>query len=392
MIGKRITFCFYAFYPSNLSYCHLLSGLIDGALAEGYKVDVVTYSKKKEELRQIKERFNNYDVEFHFLRNFFKNKAIVYVYFSLRAFFWLLFHAKGSVVVPSTPPVLMGLSVALAKKLSGNRFQFIYHVQDIHPEISAISDGNHSTLLTKFLLSLDNFTLRTCDYMVTLSNDMADTIKLRCPMVSDKICVVNNFHVASSSHKSKNNNIEIELSNDTVNFVYAGNVGRYQNLESVVVGFCNEPFVRARLYILGDGERLHAVKDVVNKSNCGDKVVFLGKVDLVSAQHIVSQCDYGVVSLLPGVLKYAYPSKIISYLCGGIPLLAIIDTDSEVATLIRDCKLGVIADPASIKSISDSVNTAIKEKDKHDRKEISEIGIELFGKERLIHSFFECVK
>ena len=393
MTDERITFCFYEFYPTNLPYCHLLNGLIDGALEDGRSVEVITYSKDTAAIGMLDERFAGSDITFHLIRKPFSNKAIAYLYFSIACFFRLLLHARGLVVAPSTPPVFMGLAVALAKKLSGSRFRFVYHVQDIHPEISSIALGGRLGLLGRLFLCLDNLALRASDQIVTLSKDMATSLESRCPDIVGQICIVNNFHTElSSPQEYGRDEAKVEISPDNVNFVYAGNVGRYQNVESMVLGFCGVEDERIRLFILGEGDRLQAAKDIAVVNDRGRRVVFLGKVDSTTAQAIVSKCDYGIVSLLSRVLDYAYPSKIISYLCGGIPILAVVDENSEVGALIRERKLGFAADPMDGKALVRAVKSACQAKGLHNREEILEVGLELFDKDSAVRRFYDCVR
>ena len=44
--------------------------------------------------------------------------------------------------------------------------------------------------------------------------------------------------------------------------------------------------------------------------------------------------DLGVVSLRPGVISSAYPSKTMTYLRHGCPILAFVEPESELATMV----------------------------------------------------------
>jgi hypothetical protein len=56
--------------------------------------------------------------------------------------------------------------------------------------------------------------------------------------------------------------------------------------------------------------------------------------------------DVGIVSLHPGVIRNAYPSKTLSYLRNGLPVLALVETDSQLTQTLRAHGAGRSADPA----------------------------------------------
>ena len=82
-----------------------------------------------------------------------------------------------------------------------------------------------------------------------------------------------------------------------------------------------------------------------------DRVVFVPHGTLAEARLLIRDADYGVVSLTPGVIKFAYPSKCATYLSEGTPVLALVEPDSELAMDVKQRGFGVAVDPREPGSI-----------------------------------------
>lgn len=389
MIGNRVTFCFYEFYPSNIPYCHLLEYLVDYALNDGRKVEVVTYRKDPESESAMRRRFSS--VKFRLIKKPFSSKGLCYVYFALAIFFVLLRYGRGNIVIPTTPPIVMGLAASVAKLLTFSRFRMIYHVQDIHPEITQLANKQKKKLLMHLLKSLDTFTLLVADRVVTLSRDMAGALTSRNKKIENKIQIVNNFYtgdLSGASAESTKNVTQHDSARDSVTFVYAGNVGRYQNIDKLVRYFCYPFDFRAKLIVVGDGECLQRAKEVAAKYDKEKRISFTGRVSQSEAHQIIQKADYGVVSLLPGLLRYAYPSKAISYLSNGTPLFVFADEDTDLGETIIEKNLGIITNTDDSAEFSSVVNEACRVSVKYDRNNIRSIGRSIFGARESIRKFY----
>ena len=59
------------------------------------------------------------------------------------------------------------------------------------------------------------------------------------------------------------------------------------------------------------------------------------------ARALMREADLGLVSLVPGVIAYAYPSKTATYLSEGLPVLAAVEADSSLARDVEAWGVGV---------------------------------------------------
>lgn len=262
---------------------------------------------------------------------------------------------RYDVVMCSTaPPVVLAAGLSWAARVRGAHF--VYHCMDIHPEIGSISGEFRASGVFRLLRRIDLQTCRRSAAIVVLSGDMGEALLDRDRSLADRIHVINNFDLPEFAEGGGTFGPTIEAT-DRIRLVFAGNLGRFQGLESLVHALTeDDPLLdRLQLVLMGDG----AVKDQLQRTVASvsplhqQRFRFLEHGTPAAARALVRRCQWGVVSLTPGVVRYAYPSKTATYLSEGVPVLALVEPDSELARSIDDGRLGValpLDDPAAIAS------------------------------------------
>lgn len=244
------------------------------------------------------------------------------------------------VMAASTPPVLLAMLSSLVAKVKGA--SFVYHNQDIYPEV-AESAGLPAPVRT-VLRRLDTGTDERADRVVVLSEDMARTITGR-GVSRSSVAVINNFDPWTLAED--HSDTTYVPSDGAIRFVYAGNLGRFQNLEAVagvIASLANDE--RFRFDFIGDGPVRPWLERFVADHRLR-QVRFHGYLRPEAlAERLRREYDAGIVSLHPGVIRCAYPSKLMSYLRNGLPVLALVEQDSELVDVLTRYKAGWSADAA----------------------------------------------
>lgn len=287
---------------------------------------------------------------------------IVNVMYYCMALFFHVMRSRVDIVTAGTfPPVLAGWSASLAARLIGARF--IYHVQDIHPEVSVHSGGILGRGLPMRLLRwLDNQTLCRAHSIVTLSPDMAETLRSR-KLGDLPIHVMNNPPLDAEETIAPP--AELQKPVGTVRIIFAGNLGRFQNLPLLAEGIakCFDKHPELELMFLGDGVALPELK-----ARWGDhgQVRFVPFMQFAQAREIISGSDIGLVSLSPNLYRVAYPSKISTYLDLGLRILALVEPESHLAREIERNGTGAVphaatppAIAAALEALLAQFNTAV---------------------------------
>lgn len=252
------------------------------------------------------------------------------------------------VMCSTMPPVLLGAAVSWAARVRGALF--VYHCMDLHPEIGALSGEFARPLVRRLLLRIETATCRRAWRVVVLSEDMRRSVLERDPRLDARIVVLNNFELpAYPDEPDEPGEPEVPDSPlprdpDRVRVVFTGNLGRFQNLETITRAVLGDDPALAplELVLMGSGAaraqlaQLVAAAPVERRS----RVVLLPHGSPAQARALLRTADYGLVSLAPQVIRYAYPSKTATYLSEGLPLLVAVEPDSELAAMVASSGAG----------------------------------------------------
>ncbi|MFC2993569.1 glycosyltransferase family 4 protein [Halomonas tibetensis] len=265
------------------------------------------------------------------------------------AVIWRAVTRRPDVIMISTaPPVLGGAAAALAAKLTGARF--IYHCMDIHPEVGKVSGEFAHPLVYGALGRLDNWSCRQADPVVVLSHDMENTLRQRPGGERLAIKVLNNFSLPSENPLP--DELPFEWPDEIFRVLFAGNVGRFQGLDSVVeaMGMLKERD-DIEFVLMGEG----AAKEMLRHKarELGARVRFLGHQPVEVAKAAMRHADAGFVSLTAGVYRYAYPSKTMTYLEQECPLIVAIEPESELASDVMAGGYGHIVQVGDSKALAE---------------------------------------
>lgn len=312
------------------------------------------------------------------------------VYFPLSILFFVLFKGRFDVVMVSTaPPVVVGFSTALAVKIRGG--SFLYHCMDLHPEIGAISGEFKNPLVFKILRALDTFSCNVAKKVIVLSADMKKSIEQRPGFKKGNIIVLNNFSMPEHDVVMP---VDPGLLKKKGKFrlLFAGNLGRFQGLETFIDAIrllSHVPDIE--LTFLGEGNALSSLKQQAHDL---DSVTFFPHQSVSVAREIMRDADLGIVSLNKDIYKYAFPSKTMTYLAEGCPLLVSVEKESELVSFVDENDIGVCAEIGSPQSISTAVASVFQNKARHDvmKKAAKKLSETLFDEDVVLAQWSSLVR
>lgn len=289
--------------------------------------------------------------------------------FPFRAHRYSKAHFKGKhgfdlVWTATIPPVISGaMGLKTAKHFSA---KFLYHCQDLYPEIAVHMQMIRSNgLIHRMLTHFEKRTRKSADYVVSLSEDMKETIeKLAEP--SGQYETINNFLLEDFSQPIPTDvTIESDASlfesNDTINIVFAGNIGKFQGLEKIVKALISlgKEGHAIHLAFMGEGKALSSIKSIASGA---DNITFASHRPFDLALPLMADADYGLVSLEPDIYKFAYPSKTLTYLGLSVPLVVVVEPSSQLVKTIADNNLGYFSEGGSEEAISAMFRQMITQK------------------------------
>jgi len=312
-------------------------------LSKTDKVSVVTMSRENlSEMDGIKNEVDS-NISFFTAKPLTSSSSHIFfricelVYFSI----WLaisLLRSKPSVVyVATNPPLMAPFITAVYCKIFNKRY--VYHVQDIHPESTALLI-NIPKIIFLGLRSIDTWVLNSAYKVITLTEDMRASLQAR-GVRKDSVILVENPAFVSNI-----------FSQDQVHgIVYSGNAGRLQLMEIVLDSI--EQYLKCRGHLKFCFVGAGIYKDqLLDLSRRYQNFSYEGYVDAETALRITSEYRWALLPVMPEVLKYAYPSKIPSYMSANCEIISVTDSETFLAEWVKSSGCGKNVEP-SVESLVD---------------------------------------
>ena len=293
------------------------------------------------------------------------------------------FRKYDLMTVASFPPVVMGLTARVLGFLTGTKY--LYHCQDLYPE-TVIASGmmKTSSRLASITRSIELRNCKKAAAVVVLSEDMKQTV-LRRSSALDNVQIINNF-IIDEFDPAVPIAAELQKVDGKFRILFAGNLGRFQNLDALMEAAHqlsgNEEI---HFWFVGEG----AMKEeLIEQAGAllGKTVFFHPFMPLKEVMVVISQTQLSIVSLNPGVIDCAYPSKTMSYLEAGSRLLVLVEPDSELANFVTENSIGTVCEDPSAGSFVSAVTREYERWKQGQGEDVSprEVGRSSFGQRAIL--------
>src|SRR5699024_7431144 len=257
-----------------------------------------------------------------------------------------------AIMAASTPPIGIARASLILARIK--RAAFVYHHQDIYPEI--LNPSAKPSLLNRVLLRIDVSTDLRCSQVVVLSPDMAETIRRR-GIHPERIQIINNFDPWTVNPPSERSGVSAKSRSLVV--AYTGNIGRFQGLDGVFDTLLELRNEDVEFHFIGDGPLRVRLEELVT-NNALTNVTVHGQLHPQKvAEFLRQRADVGLVTLNKGVERAAYPSKCMTYLRNQLGLLTAVDPKSALVHDIRAYNAGWNADPDVKGELAEVIKTLI---------------------------------
>lgn len=376
-------------YESVSPYNHLFSDILEGFLSAGYSV--VRYAACRSE-SDTDFTYGLDAVEHHrCVRKESGRGNIISRY--LRDSFTAFSEARG--VRKSDADVLFEdvsyCSHFFVRAAARRGMKIVAMVQDVWPD-NAVQTGliRKGGLLYRFFESVQRYVYRKADRIVCISDDIrAFLIEKGIP--AEKIEVIYNWGYGDAPVSipwEENRFVQkYGLSKDRFYAVYAGNIGRMQNVGLVAeAAALLQADEKIRFLIVGDGvkrdEISAAVKDMPN-------VTMLPMQPQSLAEHVYSAAGVNLIPLQPGGAKTAMPSKTAVILSCGRPTVFCFGADASFTGRLGQYPGCESVDPGDAQALADAIR-AMKNAPKTDGP--AALFVELFTRSKNIARYADAVR
>lgn len=245
------------------------------------------------------------------------------------------------------------------------KIPFVLHVQDMWPESVVDSSFVKSNVAKNIISGTLNPWIRSmyrkADGVIGISQLMRQMLIER-GAPKDKTYAVYNWGPeemeASRKDKTPIDMFHAENPNG-ISFMYAGNMGAMQDLETVLGAAKQvQQDRRFHLFMIGDGVRLEALQQYV-KENELSNVTFLPRMPREEVSQLYQSASYQLVTLKDlNIFRATVPSKFQAALYYGAPVVT--SVAGEVSELVTEHKVGFTAQPESAGALAAAFKSALE--------------------------------
>ena len=341
------------FYPEEF----VINDLVNEWEMQGYQVEVLTrvpsypfgkvYKGFKNKLYQT-TYFNSVKIHRVPVIQGYQKSVIVklanYFAFMFWTFWAILFIGKryDRVFIFQSGPLTMATAGILMKKLFKTKVTI--WTQDLWPDTVYAYGFKKTFFLSSCLDSFVRWIYKNCDSILVSCEGFIEKIHR---YVSDKeVVFIPNWSIMDYTPQGA-----VSLPGK-FNFTFAGNIGKVQNLDNVVLGFGE--FVKthphAWLNIIGNGSFLEELKLLI-KQQAIPNVNCTGRIPMAEMADYYEASDVLIISLIDVPLyETMVPSKFQAYLAAGKPIFAIFN--GEIRIMVEKYGLGLGAKPTDVRDIA----------------------------------------
>lgn len=146
---------------------------------------------------------------------------------------------------------------------------------------------------------------------------------------------------------------------DIFNFVFAGNIGAVQSVETIIKAADILKDDPAKFHIVGGGADLERVQNIGKNL---ENIVFYGRRPLEEMPKFYAVADAMLVTLVADpVLSLTLPGKVQSYMAAGKPIIGAIDGETKI--VIEDAKCGFCGRACDVQEFTNNIKKFIKSQD-----------------------------
>lgn len=254
---------------------------------------------------------------------------------------------KFDLVLYSTPPITLVSAIEYVKKRDNAKTYLL--LKDIFPQnavdIGMMSKNGLKGILYKHFRNQEKKLYRISDRIGCMSQANVEYLIKHNPEIDPAFVEVcpNSVDVIDKSVDSetrKQIRKKYGIPEEKKVFVYGGNLGKPQGIPFMIecLKKCHD-MDDAFFLIVGDGTEYGILEKYVNEEN-PTNVKLLRRLPKDDYDTMVGACDVGMIFLDHRFTIPNFPSRLLSYMQAGIPVLACTDLNTDIGKVITEGGFG----------------------------------------------------
>lgn len=255
-----------------------------------------------------------------------------------------LFLRRPDVLLAVSPPLGLAIPAILLSRLW--RVPFIFDVEDLQPD-AALELGMLPRPAVRLLYGLESAAYRHARLVTTLTPAMRERIvskgvpeeKVRLvePRVDDALA-----HLGREEASAFRARYHL---GDRFLVTYSGNIGIKQRLDAMIdAAALNRNDDSILFLIVGQGADCARIQRKAAELELKN-LRFLPLLEETEFRGLLAATDLCLLTQQKSASEIAFPSKLVTYLAAGRPVVASVNADGEVARVLRESGAGIAAPP-----------------------------------------------
>jgi colanic acid biosynthesis glycosyl transferase WcaI len=265
--------------------------------------------------------------------------------FGLTSLWRVLLLPRANIYIVISPPLCLGFLAWLATRVKRSRY--VFHVQDLQPGAAVGLGMVKSRGLIRLLHALERFAYRHAAAVSGISDGMMEELRRKGVRARRRIYFPNWLRRAPTpALRNGAMRRRLHVPEGDLLAVYSGNLGRKQGIDVLVEAARSLRAARANVTILIAGAG--AGRDALAARVAELELPGLKLLPLLSDRDyaaMLADADVGLITQAPGTGKYFFPSKLLSLLQAGLPVVTVADEESELARAVAEGGFGVNVPP-----------------------------------------------
>lgn len=277
-------------------------------------------------------------------------EEVTYAAAASLAFPW---RRRADAIVVVSPSFLSLAPAMAAARL--RRTPWVLWLQDIFPDAAATTGLLEHGGALRAARVLERVAYRSADAIVVISETFEENLREK-GVPQEKLVRIYNPATLGFAARSV-------PKNGTPTVLYMGNIGYSQGLVEVVRAIEAADDGAFRLVVTGRGELKEQVRAAAR-----DRVDVLGLVDAERLEAELEQASLGLVSQRPDVAEFNVPSKLMTLMARGIPVLASVRRGSEVERILTASGGGWVTDAARPEEAAATMAVVLRDGEELERR------------------------
>ncbi len=280
---------------------------------------------------------------------------------------------KFDLVMYSTPPITFAKVVNYIKKRDNAKTYLL--LKDIFPQ-NAVDLGmfKKSSPIYKYFRHKEKMLYKQSDYIGCMSQANVDYVINHNPQINRDIVHIspNSIEVLDVNRDENHRNELRDKYNiplDVTTFVYGGNLGKPQGIPFLIECLKSEARKKDRFFVIcGTGTEYGSLKAYIDTEK-PDNMILINGLPKEEYEDLVTACDVGLIFLDHRFTIPNFPSRLLSYMQNGMPVLACTDPNTDIGKVITEGGFGWWCESGNIEqlkaTITDILNNNLTEKGKN---------------------------